>query len=303
MLARVPESPANSAEISSAETLGLDASLLSERRSARVLRNLELVLPVAGVVFVVLACFLGPVIFPVTSPSGAGLAGSMLPPLSAGHIFGTDPLGNDILSRILYGGRVSIEVGLGSCALGFAVGGLLGILAGFKAGWTDVVVMRILDIFLSFPSLVLAIMIATYLGASELHVIWAISFFSVPGFARLARAHTLRLREQVFIQAARLSGTSDRRIILRHLVPNVLPGLVTFSFIFVGIAIVLEAGLSFLGLGVPPPAPTWGNMISVGQAYLGSDPYLVLIPAACLFFTVTCLNLAGDALRARWSSA
>jgi peptide/nickel transport system permease protein len=303
MLARPPELPVNSVEIASGEVPVAGRSSSSESRYATVLRNLELILPVAGVVLVVLACFLGPVIFPIPSPSGGGLSGSMLPPLSLGHVFGTDPLGNDILSRILYGGRVSIEVGLGSCALGFAIGGLLGILAGYKAGATDVVVMRILDIFLSFPSLVLAIMIATYLGASELHVIWAISFFSVPGFARLARAHTLRLREQVFIQAARLSGTTDRRIILRHLVPNVLPGLVTFSFIFVGIAIVLEAGLSFLGLGVPPPAPTWGNMISVGQAYLGSDPYLVLIPAASLFLTVTCLNLAGDALRARWSTA
>jgi peptide/nickel transport system permease protein len=171
-----------------------------------------------------------------------------------------------------------------------------------KGGILEAVVMRVLEVFLAFPSLVLAIVVATYLGPSELHVIWAISFFTIPAFARLARAQTLRLRSQTFIVASRLTGTPDRRILLRHLVPNVAPQLLTFGLLGVGVAIMVEASLSFLGLGVPPPNPSWGNMIASGQTDLTSDPYLVLVPVAFLFATVLCLNLLGDAFRSRQGS-
>jgi peptide/nickel transport system permease protein len=160
--------------------------------------------------------------------------------------------------------------------------------------------MRILDMFLAFPSLVLALMIATYLGPSEIHVIWAISFFAVPAFARLARASTLRLREQPFIVAARLSGTRQWRILVRHIAPNIFPQLLTFSFLGVAVSIIVEAALDFLGLGVPAPNPSWGRMIANGQTFLASSPYLVLVPSAFLFVTVVSLNLTGDALRTRW---
>jgi peptide/nickel transport system permease protein len=160
--------------------------------------------------------------------------------------------------------------------------------------------MRILDMLLAFPPLVLALVLVSYLGPSEMHVIWAISFFSIPAFARLARAATLRLRELNFVVASRLSGIRDWRVLVTHIAPNVIPQLMTFSFLGVAVAIVVEAALSFLGLGVPPPGPSWGNMISVGENYLASDPYLIIIPSAFLFATVLSLNLLGDAIRARW---
>ena len=223
-----------------------------------------------------------------------------MPPFSPHHLFGTDELGNDVFSRILYGGRVSLEVGFGSVLIGGVIGGTIGAVAAFKGGLGEVIVMRLLEVLLAFPSLVLAIVIATYLGPSEIHVIWAISFFSIPAFARLARANTLRLRQLDFIFAARLCGTGDRRIVLRHLVPNIRSQLITFGLLGVGISIVVEAALSFLGLGVPPPGPSWGNMIAVGEQNLTSYPDLVIIPSAFLFATVLAVNLLGDSLRRRW---
>jgi peptide/nickel transport system permease protein len=166
----------------------------------------------------------------------------------------------------------------------------------------EAVVMRVLEVLLAFPALILAIVIATYLGPSEIHVIWAIAFFGIPAFARLARANTLKVRDSTFVLASQLLGTGNRRIILRHVAPHVVPQLMTFALLGVGIAIMVEAALSFLGLGVPPPGPSWGNMIAVGQANINSAPDLLLIPAAFLFATVLALNLLGDALRNRWGT-
>jgi peptide/nickel transport system permease protein len=144
--------------------------------------------------------------------------------------------------------------------------------------------------------------VANVLGPSELHVIWAISFFSVPAFGRLARASTLRLREHTFVVASKMLGTPSWRILVRHIVPNIFPQLMTFALLGVSIAIIVEAALSFLGLGVPPPGPSWGNMISYGQQNITTQPDLVIIPSAFLFATVMALNLMGDALRTRWST-
>jgi peptide/nickel transport system permease protein len=163
------------------------------------------------------------------------------------------------------------------------------------------VIMRVLDVFIAFPALVLAIAIAEGLGPSEVHTIWALTFFSVPAFARLARAETLRIRELNFIAAAGLSGTGHFRTLVRHVAPNIMPPLMTFALLGMGIIIVLEGALSFLGLGVPPPAPSWGNMISSGESVLSVQPRFVFIPSAALFITVVSFNLVGDALRSRWS--
>ncbi len=162
--------------------------------------------------------------------------------------------------------------------------------------------MRVLDVLIAFPALVLAVAIAERLGPGELHAIWALSFFSVPAFGRLARAATLRVREQNFIVAARLSGTGHLRTLVRHVVPNILPELVTFGLLGMGIIIVLEGALSFLGLGIPPPAPSWGNMIASGEGILSAQPKFVLLPSAALFITVVSLNLLGESLRARWTA-
>ena len=224
--------------------------------------------------FIVFICFIWPLIHTIPSPINANLLDANLPvfthsKLLGNHILGTDTLGNDIMSEILYGGRTSMEVGLGVSLIGFGVGGSLGVLAGYTGGVLEAIVMRILDMFLAFPALVIAITIVTYLGQSELHVIWAIAFFSIPAYARLARATTLRIKDQTFIVASRLSGASDKRILLRHIAPNVAPQLLTFSFLGIGIYIIVEASLSYLGYGLPSNIPSWGKMIANGQDLLG----------------------------------
>jgi peptide/nickel transport system permease protein len=236
----------------------------------------------------------------VPKPIGGSILNSGLPPLSPGHIFGTDPVGNDILSRILHGGQVSFEVGFSVTAIGLAVGGPLGMAAGYWGSAADTVIMRVLDILIAFPALVLALVIAEGLGPSELHVIWALSFFGMPVFGRVARGATVALRERTFMLAARLSGTRGWRVILRHVVPNIAPQLMTFSLLGVGVVMILEGALSFLGLGIPPPEPSWGSMIASGQQTISASPDLVLIPSAFLFATVMALNVLGDALRERW---
>jgi peptide/nickel transport system permease protein len=227
---------------------------------------------------------------------------SGLPPLSPGHIFGTDPVGNDVFSRILYGGQVSFEVGFAVTGIGLVIGSLLGIAAGYWGGATDTIISRVLDVLIAFPALVLALAIAEGLGPSEVHVIWALSVFSIPAFGRIARGATLALREQTFMLASRLSGTRGWRVILRHIIPNVMPQLMTFSLLGVGVAIILEGALSFLGLGIPLPEASWGSMIAQGQQTLSASPDLVLIPSAFLFATVVSLNLVGDSLRERWAN-
>jgi peptide/nickel transport system permease protein len=263
-------------------------------------RTLRLWGPAGFLILLLAACFIWPNVYPVPDPVRGSVLQAGLPPLSPGHIFGTDPVGNDVFSRILYGGQISFEVGFGVTAIGLVVGGLLGMAAGYWGGIADTIISRLLDILIAFPALVLALAIAEGLGPSELHVIWALSVFSIPAFGRIARSATLALREQTFMLAARLSGTRGRRVIVRHIVPNVWPQLMTFSLLGVGIAIILEGALSFLGLGIPLPEASWGSMIAQGQQTLSASPDLVLIPSAFLFATVLSLNLLGDALRERW---
>jgi peptide/nickel transport system permease protein len=265
-------------------------------------RSLEVWGPGGVLIFIVFMCYLGPYVFGVPSPINGSIIDANLGIGSPGHLLGTDPVGNDIFSRLLYGGRVSIEVGLGTTAIGMIVGGMIGIIAAYSAGITETVIMRVLDVLIAFPSLVLTLAIAEALGPGELHVIYALSFFAVPAFARLARAQALRLRELDFVLAARLSGNRPLRTIIGHIVPNVAPQLITFSCLGISVVILIEAALSFLGLGVRPPAPSWGDMISQGQQYLATNPNLVLVPSICLFITAASLNLLGDGLRARWSS-
>ena len=264
-------------------------------------RSLRLWLPAGFLILLVAACFIWPQIYPVPKPVGGSVLDAGLPPLSPGHIFGTDPVGNDVLSRILYGGQISFEVGLAVTAIGLVVGGLLGMAAGYWGGAYDTIISRLLDVLIAFPALVLALAIAEGLGPSELHVIWALAVFSIPATGRIARSATLALREQTFILAARLSGTRGWRVILRHVIPNITPQLMTFSLLGIGVVIILEGALSFLGLGIPLPEASWGSMIAQGQQTLSASPYLVLIPSAFLFATVMSLNLVGDALRERWA--
>jgi peptide/nickel transport system permease protein len=263
--------------------------------------TLEIGIPLAVLLFLVATCFIWPVIYKVPNPIAGNLGSVNLPPFSAGHLLGTDPEGYDVMSRILYGGRVSFEVGAGATGLGMIIGGLLGAFAAFRGGIVDSLVMRVLDVLLSFPPLILATVVATYLGPSVVHIIWAIAFFAIPSFARIARAQTLGIRQENFVTAAKLSGIRGPRIVVRHVVPHIFPPMLTVGLLSVGVAIVVEASLSFLGLGIPVPGPSWGNMIAAGQSSLSTNPDLVLIPSIFLFVTVLSLNLLGDSLRARWS--
>jgi peptide/nickel transport system permease protein len=264
-------------------------------------RGLRIWIPAGFLILLAGACFIWPHIYPVPKPVGGSVLNAGLPPLSPGHIFGTDPVGNDVFSRILYGGQVSFEVGLAVTAIGLLVGGLLGMAAGYWGGAADTVISRVLDVLIAFPALVLALAIAEGLGPSEVHVIWALAVFSIPATGRIARGATIALREQTFMLAARLSGTRGWRVIARHVVPNIMPQLMTFSLLGIGVIIILEGALSFLGLGIPLPEASWGSMIAQGQQSLSASPDLVLIPSAFLFATVLALNLLSDALRERWS--
>jgi peptide/nickel transport system permease protein len=263
--------------------------------------SLAIAIPAAVLVLIFAACFLLPLFGAVPKPTGGDILEANQPLFSDGHLLGTDEVGNDTLSRLVYGGRSSLQIALAVQAIGLVGGGLLGALAGYRRGILDTVLTRMLDVLIAFPVLVLALAIAQGLGPSKVNTIWALAFFSVPAFARISRAATLRLRERPFILAARLSGTGSLRTLVRHIAPNILPQLVTFALLGMGIIIILEGALSFLGLGVPPPAPSWGNMIAEGQNVISAEPRFVLLPSAVLFVTVLAFNLLGDALRARWN--
>jgi peptide/nickel transport system permease protein len=272
------------------------------RGRGRLRQSLAIYIPAGVLVLIIAACFLWPLVGNVPPPVGGSVLDASLPAGTPGHPLGTDASGNDILSRLLYGGRVSLEVGAATQVIGIALGGLIGMIAGFSRGVLAAVLMRVLDIFIAFPSLVLALAIAEGLGPGELHVIWALSFYTVPAFARLARTATLRLRDQNFMLAASMSGTPRWRIVLFHLAPNLLPQQLTFALLGAGVAIIAEGALSFLSLGVPPPGASWGNMIASGMQTMSVQPSLVLLPCLALLITVAALNLLGDALRARWSA-
>jgi peptide/nickel transport system permease protein len=269
------------------------------QRFARALRDPGVAVPAGILVLIVLLCFAGPAAFGVPSPTVGNLTQYLLPLGSPGHLLGTNQLGNDMLSRMLYGGRVSIEIGLAATAVSLVIGVLLGAFCGYLGGAADVIMMRVLDILFAFPNIVLAMAIAAYLGPSVIHTIWAISAFGVAGFGRLARAQTVKIRQLDYVVAARSGGTSTWRIVTSHIIPGISGPLMTFALMFIGQAMLIEAGLSFLGLGVPIPQPSWGNLISSAENYTVQAPQLLVMPAAALFVTIASINLLADGLRRR----
>jgi peptide/nickel transport system permease protein len=265
-----------------------------------MLRSLEITIP-GGILLVLLFFFfIWPLVYPVPSPTYGSVLNANLPMWSPGHIFGTTNVGYDNMARILYGGRTTFEIAAAVQAIGLLIGGLLGVVAGYAGGIVESVLMRVLDVLIAFPSLVLVLVIADSLGQSELHVIWALSALSIPASARVARAGTLRLREQPFVVAARLSGVRAWRIISGHIVPNLMPQLLTLTLLGAPIIIIIESGLDFLGYGIPDPAPSWGGMIAYGQTVMSVSLSPLVVPSLFLFGTVVCLNLVGDGLRSRW---
>lgn len=279
-------------------------SLVNARRlrRQRLGRALRLWVP-AGVLILLLAiCFLLPLVVTLPSATSGNIIYNNEPPFSPGHILGTDVQGVDIFSQLVYGGQVAFEVGVSVTVIGIAIGGTLGVIAAYFGGWVDAVISRVFDILIAFPALVLALVIAEGLGPTEMHVIWALAVFGIPAVGRVARGATLTIRGLPFMTAARLAGTRRWRIIARHVVPNIMPNIVTFALLGIGIIIILEGALDFLGYGIQRPKPSWGNMISYGQQILLAQPEYVLIPSIALLITVAALNMLGDALRERWGA-
>ncbi len=269
------------------------------RRTLRFRGGLETWLWGTVLVLIAAGCYLGPFVLPLPSPEATDFGNVLAPIGTPGHWLGTDALGRDLLSRCLHGGRVSLTVSLGAVALGLVVGGGLGIVAGYCGGTADAIISRCLDVLFAFPGLVLALTVASYLGPNLRNVTLAIAFYTVPAYARMARAGALRVREQNFVRAAQMFGGGGWYVGTRHILPNVLFLILTYAFVLIGIAMVIEAGLSFLGLGVPPPQPSWGQLIAMGKQDISDAPHIALVPGAFLFVTIAAFNRLGDILQAR----
>jgi peptide/nickel transport system permease protein len=244
---------------------------------------------------VVCAAVLAPLIAPY-DPAHQDLD-LMLTGPSGAHLFGADELGRDILSRTLYGAQISLQVGVIAVMIAALLGIPLGLFAGYLGGWTDEVAMRLIDGLLAFPPLVLALGISGALGPSLNNLMVAVGIVYTPLFARVVRGQVLGVRQLEYVAAARLLGARGIRIILRHILPNVLASVIVLASLQIASAILAEAALSFLGLGVQPPTPSWGYMVNVGRNYMDQAPWLVIAPGAAILLTVLAFNFIGDGAR------
>jgi peptide/nickel transport system permease protein len=246
-------------------------------------------------VVLVLMAIIGPYLV-AYAPEALDLDSLRQPPGKA-HLLGTDSKGRDILSRIVSGARISLSVGIIASALSLCIGIFFGLIAGYFGGMVDAFFSQVFDIFLAFPSLLLAIGISAVMTPGLASAMLAITLVGWAGFARLVRGITLSLKEQTYIEASQALGASSARILYRHILPNALPLILVAGSLRVGGFILLEAALSFLGLGVQPPTPTWGSMISLNRVYINSAPWMVIFPGLAISVTVISFNVLGDFLR------
>lgn len=271
-----------------------------QRTRSQRLRRIARTKPlgVAGLLFVgvvTLASLFAPLI---TDYGPTELAGVPLQKPSSAHWFGTDDFGRDVFSRVLYGGRVSLRVGFLSVLLGAGAGAFLGLVSAYRGGWFDLISQRFVDALMAFPTLVLALAIVAALGSSQRNVIIAIAIAMLPNIARVVRSAVFSIREEQYIEAARSIGTPDRTIMRRHILPNAMGPLIVVATAYFGGAIVTEAALSFVGLGVPPPNPSWGNMMSgPARTYIAVAWWMAFFPGLALSLLVFGVNLFGDSLR------
>ncbi|QDH22206.1 nickel transporter permease [Saccharibacillus brassicae] len=280
----------------SADTLDKKAQPGPWRDAARSFtRNKTAVVGLCLVLFFVLLALIAPLIMPYDYK--AQVLTDRLKPPSGDHWFGTDDLGRDIFSRVIYGARISLLVGLLSVVGSIVVGTLLGIIAGFYGKWVDMLISRVFDILLAFPGILLAIAIVAILGPSLQNALYAIAIVNVPTYGRLVRSRVLSLRQEEFITAARALGANDGRILFRHILPNSLTPIIVQGTLGVATAIIEAAGLGFLGLGAQPPDPEWGKMLSDSRQFIQTAPWTVIFPGLCILLTSLGFNLMGDGLR------
>lgn len=253
----------------------------------------------AAWLIVVLICAVGADILPVPDPLKPDVINKLQLP-SAAHWLGTDGLGRDTLARLVHGARVSVTISVTAVAIGMVVGGFLGIVTGFFRGRLEGIVMTLINIILAFPALILLLVLLAFVGRSLVVISLIVGFLSIPIYTRVARATTLAVAEREFVRAARTMGAKNSRVLAREILPNVVLPVASFGLVAMGVVIVLEGTLAFLGLSVEQPAPTWGGMIFDGKRYLSEAPYVALIPSLAMFLTVLSLNLVGDSLRSRF---
>lgn len=249
--------------------------------------------------FVLVAVF-APLFAPYDPLHGV-LIERLQPPMWAGegsakHILGTDRLGRDILSRLIYGARISLAVCVLAIFVAGSIGSVLGLLAGYFGGVLETVIMRLVDLALSFPIILLALLFGVLYGPGFSNVIIVISLVLWSQYARLARAETLKIKQEDYVDLARTAGCSSFRILWRHITPNIAGSLIVLATLQVGTVIIIEASLSFLGVGVPPPTPAWGTMIADGRSYINSASWLAIVPGVAMLFTVMSVNVLGDFL-------
>nr|CEL20800.1 Dipeptide transport system permease protein DppC (TC 3.A.1.5.2) [Kibdelosporangium sp. MJ126-NF4] len=266
-----------------------------------VLRNKLAVVAISVLGLMVLLAVFAPLIAPY-DPNAQDLLARLRPPAwesggDASHLLGTDQLGRDTLSRLIHGARISLLVGASAAVLAGIIGAVIGLVAGFLGGWFDRILMRVADIQLAFPPILLALAIVGFLGSGLWLVILVLGFTGWVSYARVVRSEVLSLRTREFVTEARAIGVSDLSIMRRHLLPNVMAPLATIGTLYVAAAIVAEASLSYLGIGVPKQTVTWGAMLSDGQLYLGTSWWVAVFPGLALTITALAVNLTGDVLR------
>ena len=253
-------------------------------------------LGLAMITLLTLACVLGPYLLPYDSLH-IDLRARFAPPMTGNHYLGTDPLGRDLAARLLMAGRISLLVGFSAMLLSIVIGTLVGVVAGYRGGWISAVLMRTVDGFLSFPSIFLVLALAAALRPSPVMITVIIAITKWMEVARIVEAEVRSLREREFVQAGRMLGLSGTHIMFREILPNAMGPIIVAASLTVARAILLEAYISFLGFGIQPPLPSWGNMLNGAQQYLASAPWLAIIPGAAITIAVTSFNFIGDGLR------